>query len=97
MILSEIIAILQTHRGELARRFAVRELAIFGSVARRESTPESDIDVLVAFGHPPGFDGYMALKWRLEELLQSRVDLVMDGALADQSRAVVEAELIRVA
>ena len=35
MILSEIIAILQTHRGELARRFAVRELAIFGSVARR--------------------------------------------------------------
>ena len=94
---AEILDTLGQHRDELVRQFRVKSLAVFGSVARDELRPESDVDILVSFEKPPGFDGYMALKWRLEELLRARVDLVMEGALRPDARAVVEAEAIRVA
>lgn len=85
------------HRAEFTHRFRVTSLTVFGSVARGESRPDSDVDILVAFEEPPGFDGYMALKWRLEELLGARVDLVMEDALRPEARSVVEADAIRVA
>ena len=70
---------------------------LFGSVARDEAATASDVDLLVTFERPPGFDGYMSLKFRLEELLGCRVDLVMDGALKPEARPIVEQEAIRVA
>ena len=93
---SQIVELLKEHRAELTQRFGVRTLSIFGSAARQEATAASDIDVLVAFARPPGFDGYMALKWYLEELLVARVDLVMEGALRGEALAIVESESVRV-
>jgi uncharacterized protein len=55
------------------------------------------VDLLVSFHRPPGFDGYMSLKWRLEAVLGCRVDLVMDAALRPEARPIVEAEAVRVA
>ena len=92
-----IIHALSTHREEIVGRFNVRSLALFGSVARGEARPDSDVDLLVAFDGDPGFDGYMALKWFLQDLLQRSVDLVMDGALRPEARPIVEAEAVRVA
>lgn len=94
---AEIIDRIAPHRDELAKRYKVASLSLFGSVARGESRPHGDIDLLVAFESPPGFDGYMALKWYLEELLESRVDLVMEGALRPEARSIVESEAVRVA
>ena len=91
------VAILSRHRAELTREFKAASLAVFGSVARDEAGPESDVDILVLFAEPPGWDGYLALKWRLEELLGTSVDLVMDGALRPDARPIVESESIRVA
>jgi predicted nucleotidyltransferase len=92
-----VLDMLSRHWAELERRFAVKSLALFGSVARDEARAGSDVDLLVSFQRPPGFDGYMALKWRIEELLGCRVDLVMEGALRPEAREVVEAEAVRVA
>ena len=92
-----VLETLSQHRADLRTRFGVKSLALFGSVARDEAGPGSDVDVLVAFHRSPGFDGYMALKWHLEELLGCRVDLVMDGALLPAARRIVEAEAVRVA
>ncbi len=94
---ADILDTLSRHRAEFTSRFRVTSLAVFGSVAREEARPGSDVDLLVSFEEPPGFDGYMALKWRLEDLLGTRVDLVMQDALRPEARAVVEAEAIRVA
>jgi hypothetical protein len=91
------LAILSRHRDELEREFAVASLALFGSVARDEARPDSDVDVLVEFSETPGLSEYMRLKWWLEERLGRPVDLVMKGALKDWARPVVEAEAIRVA
>ena len=93
----EALAILSHHRAELEEQFKIASLAVFGSVARDEAGPDSDVDILVRFAEPPGWDGYLALKWRLEELLGTSVDLVMDSAIRLDARPIVESESIRVA
>lgn len=90
----EVLRVLSKHRTELAERFNVRSLALFGSIARDEATEASDVDVLVDFLSPPGFEGYMNLKFRLEELLGCSVDLVMQSALKSEARPIIEQESV---
>lgn len=56
---------------------------LFGSFARGEETPESDVDLLVSFDHskPIGLFAYARMWRELEELLGRKVDLVEDGTL----------------
>jgi predicted nucleotidyltransferase len=92
----EVLAILQAHREDL-RRLGVRTLSLFGSTARDEARPESDIDLLVEFADPATFDAFMDLKFYLEDLLGRRIDLVTSKALKPRIRPSVEREAILVA
>jgi predicted nucleotidyltransferase len=92
----EVLAILQAHREDL-RRLGVRSLSLFGSTARDEARPESDIDLLVEFADPATFDAFMDLKFYLEDLLGRRIDLVTSKALKPRIRPSVEREAILVA
>jgi uncharacterized protein len=92
----EAMSILKQHYQPL-KNFGVKSLAIFGSVARDEAHPESDIDILVEFSEPPTFDRYMDLKFYLEDRLDQSVDLVSHKMLKPQIRQTVEKESIRVA
>lgn len=91
-----VLEILRAHRDQI-QRFGVRSLSVFGSVARGEAGPESDVDVLADFGGPPTFDDYMDLKLYLEDLLGARVDLATPGGLRSRIRPHVEREAVRVA
>lgn len=71
----EVLRILSEHREEIVA-FGVKSLAIFGSVARNEAAPDSDVDILVEFAAPVGAFKFLALKEYLETLLGSPVDLV---------------------
>jgi predicted nucleotidyltransferase len=75
----------------LRRRFAVKGLSVFGSVARNKAGRRSDIDVLVEFKGKATFDLFMDLKFYLEELLGS------DKALRPEIRQTIEREKINVA
>ncbi len=92
----QVVKLLADHRRELAQ-FGVKSLALFGSVARDEAQPASDVDVLVEFEGQATFDRYMDLKFFLEHLLGSRVDLVTRKALKLRLRPVVEREAVYVA
>jgi predicted nucleotidyltransferase len=92
----EALSLLEAHRDDIAS-FGIRSLALFGSVARDEAGPESDVDVLVEFDDPLTFARYMNLKLYLEDLLGRRVDLIDALALKPRARPYVERELIRVA
>jgi len=92
-----ILARLSGSAEEIRQRFSVKRLAVFGSVAREEAGDTSDVDVLVAFDQKANFDLFMDLKFYLEELLGTEVDLVTDKALRPQMREVIEREIIRVA
>ena len=56
---------------------------LFGSYARGEATPESDVDILVEFDHssPIGLFAYARMWRELEERLGRQVDLVEEGTL----------------
>jgi len=97
MRLDEVLSLLSSHRQDLEERFGICSLALFGSMARGEAGPESDVDILVEFRETPGLSQYMGLKFWLEDRLGRRVDLVMDKALKPWARPLVEAEAIRVA
>ena len=65
------------------RRLGVRRLAIFGSVARGEARPSSDVDLLVEFASgQKSFDRFMALSDLLERVVGHRVELVTIEALS---------------
>ena len=92
----EAIAILRAHLQEL-RSMGVLRLAIFGSVARNEAKPDSDVDLLVEFEAPVSFDRYMDTQFRLEALLGRPVDLVTTTGLKAGLRDVVARESLHVA
>ena len=91
-----VLNTLKRHKSELRQRFGVKSLAVFGSVARGEAGPESDVDILVEFEGRATFDRYMGLKFFLEDLLGRRVDLVTRKALKPRMRPYVEREAIYV-
>jgi predicted nucleotidyltransferase len=79
---NELLAKLRADKAAL-RRFGVKSIAIFGSVARGEAGPKSDVDVLVVYGPSatPGLFEFMDLKDHLERLFGRRVDLATPDAL----------------
>lgn len=78
-------------------RFHVHSLSVFGSVARNEATPESDIDLLVEFDEPVGLLDFVRLRRYLEAKLGARVDLATPSALRPGMKARILAEAIRAA
>jgi len=92
----EVLSILAQHRMVL-KDLGVKLLAIFGSVARDEASPDSDVDILVEFECSCTFDRYMDLIFYLEDLLETRVDLVSQRSLKPLIRSTVEQEAIYVA
>lgn len=80
---------IQEHAGaiiDLARSHGASEVRIFGSHARFETTPESDVDLLVCL--EPGRDllDLVALKQDVEELLNRPVDVVEEEGLSPYLR-----------
>ena len=92
----DILTRLRERRREISDRFAVEHLGLFGSAARDELRDDSDVDVLVSFRGRATFDGYMGLKFYLEDLFGRKVDLVTEKGLKPRARPHVEKDLIRV-
>ena len=94
---SKALKILIAHTHELRQEYGVASLRLFGSVARDQAAAGSDVDVLVAFDGEPTFRRFMQLRFRLEALLGTRVDLVTETGLRDRVRPYVEKDAIAVA
>jgi hypothetical protein len=97
MTRDQTISLLTQHGAAIRQQYHVQRLALFGSIARDEAREGSDVDLLVEFDGPASFDRFMDLKFHLEDLLGSRVDLVTTKALGPQLRPAIEKEAIRVA
>ena len=59
----------------------VAMLGIFGSVARGEDTPNSDVDLLVRLSKPVGFVEFIALEDMFKEIFGRNVDLATEASL----------------
>lgn len=90
------IKILSDSKNELAKRYGVLELALFGSTARNTASPLSDIDVLVTFDGRATAKRYFGVQFYLEDLLGCPVDLVTDKALRPEFRPYIERDKVNV-
>jgi predicted nucleotidyltransferase len=79
---------------ELLIKYHVKQLALFGSRARGDAGPNSDVDLLVDFEQNSKVDlfDFVALKLDLEKMLGVSVDLVEREALKPRVRDQVLAE-----
>ncbi len=93
---AEVLRLIALHEAEL-RALGVRALSLFGSVARDEASPASDVDVLVEFERPVGFFHLYEVQERLESFLGCRVDIVTPGGLRPELKQAILAEAVRAA
>lgn len=93
---AQILETLARCKPDLAARFGVTRLALFGSAVRDTARADSDIDILVAFDGPATSKRYFGVQFMLEDLLGRPVDLVTDKALRPELRPIVEKEAVGV-
>jgi len=74
----------------------VKSLDLFGSVARNEARPDSDVDFLVEFSEPGGLFQLFRVQHYLEDLVGCAVDFGTEDALREHLRESVLKEAIRV-
>ncbi len=83
---------LRANKSGLFNRYPLKSMAIFGSYSDGTATEKSDIDIMVEFTQPVGFE-FIDLSIELEELLQKRVDLVTRQAVSPQLMMFVSPQL----
>jgi len=71
---------------EIAERHGVQRMRVFGSVARGEGKPESDLDLLIALDGGRGFRDLMDFCDEVEATLGRRVDVVLEDGLSPYIR-----------
>ena len=91
---NDVLNKLRQLKDELALRYHVKSIGLFGSVARGEQAPGSDIDILVEFDPAIGLLKFIELEEFLSDRLGRKVDLVSRKALKPQIGRVVLSELV---
>jgi hypothetical protein len=88
----DVLHAVDQHHERLAA-LGVRRIGLFGSVARGETAPGSDLDFVVEL-HPKTFDAYLDVKEFLENLFAARIDLVLTDAIKPRLRRTILDEAV---
>lgn len=92
--LDEAIEILKAHKEEIAEKYKVKELGIFGSFARGEQKKRSDLDILVDYSELPNLFELIELELYLEKLLRKKVDLIEKSGIRPELKEIILKETI---
>ena len=79
----EIIKVLKSYKQDTAAKYGLRDIGIFGSVARDEAGEESDVDIVVHITQPDLFM-LAGIKDELEERLHRPIDIITYGQDTNQ-------------
>lgn len=92
----EVLTKLRAHEAEL-REAGVAQLSLFGSTARGDAGPDSDVDLLAALDRTKRLSllDVVCIEVRLADLLGVKVDLIVQGTLKPRVRQSIETELLR--
>jgi len=83
--LKKIVATLNSNFIPLQTKYNIKELSIIGSYARGEQTDKSDLDIMVDFQEPIGWE-VVDLRDDLEELLGLEVDLILKAGIIQRKK-----------
>ncbi len=89
--LAEIKNQLGILKPKLATEFAVEQIGVFGSFARNEQNEKSDIDILIAFSRPVGYEFFRLARF-LEKQLGRKIDLATPAMLKETMKDAVLSE-----
>lgn len=90
----QIISVLREHRSHL-RELGVERIDLFGSAARGELNPGSDVDMVVEFSQTT-YRRFVTVKSFLESVLGRRVDLLTPDAVQGRLKEEIERDLVHV-
>lgn len=91
--LSHIKEIINQNLSILKNTYHVKDIGVFGSVAREDNTKKSDVDILVEFSQPIGFFKFIELEEYLGKIIGKKVDLVSKKALKPTIREEILQEV----
>lgn len=91
----EIIGILKKSKPGLKKSFRVRKIGLFGSYARGDQKPGSDLDILVDVPPTIGL-GFITLADKLERSIGIHIDLVSSRAISAKKIKIIKEDLIYV-
>lgn len=77
---------------ELCRQSDVKQLSLFGSMARGDATPQSDIDLLIEFSQRKSLLAMINLERQFADLLGREVDLLTEAAISPYLRNRIKQE-----
>jgi len=89
---NEIINSLQQIKPQLQQEYAVKKVGLFGSFADGNFTDSSDVDILVEFERPVGWQFFKLEKY-LEKTLNRKIDLVTANALKEHFKPSVLSQI----
>ena len=94
--IEEASAVLREHKAEVANKYRVREMGIFGSFVRGEQKRSSDIDILVEFDsrYVPGLLKLIEMEVYLEKLLRTKVDVVIKSGIRPEFKKGILKEVV---
>ena len=92
-----ILSTLDSHKSEITK-LGIRDIGLFGSYARNESSANSDIDILIDFDpEKENFDNYMAVYELIERLfINERVEIVTKNGLSPYIGPIILSEVVYV-
>lgn len=90
--LQEILDALRSERERLFAKHALTSMAVFGSAARGEQHPDSDVDIMVEFDTSKDYD-FLELAEDLQQLLKRKVDLVVRKGVRPWYLETIERDL----
>lgn len=91
---NEIASKLKAEKNYLFEKYKVTKLGVFGSFARGEEKPDSDIDILIEFSETPGMRMFFNTEEYLEKILNRKIDLVRENALRPELKDIIMSEVI---
>jgi len=96
MTREEVLATLRKHKPALQKKYPIASLELFGSYARNEQTPESDLDILVEFNELVGIE-FIDLLIDLENIFEGlKIDLTSKKGIKPHYRHYIEEDIIHV-
>ena len=90
--LQDILDALRSERERLFAKHALTSMAVFGSAARGEQNPDSDVDIMVEFDTSKD-DDFRELAEDLQHLLKRKVDLVVRKGVRPWYMETIERDL----
>ena len=91
---SSITAKLKEQKQFLKDHYRINKIGVFGSYARNEETPESDIDILVEFEKVPDLFTFIDVEIYLEKILKKKVDMVRQQGLKEKIKQRILSEVV---